>query len=154
MILSTKGRYALIAMAYMARKDIFEKSSVSEISDSQAISQTYLEQIFMRLRKANLLKSVRGAGGGFTLNKHPNSIRVHDIMKAVDENFEAVDGKQSVFQLSKKTDEYLLAEKFWEQFSSQLYLFMHKITLEDIASDLMEPCQAVINFSDIHDASI
>jgi hypothetical protein len=48
----------------------------------------------------------------------------------------------------KRTSEYLLAEKFWEQFSSQLYLFMHKITLEDIASDSMEPCQAVPNFAE------
>ncbi len=147
MILSTKGRYALIAMAYMARKELFEKSSVSEISFSQGISQTYLEQLFMKLRKASLLKSVRGAAGGFVLNKHPSQIRVHDIMKAVDENFEAVDGNQSTFKESIKTNEYILSEKFWEQFSSQIYLFMHKITLQDIASDSMEPCQAVINFN-------
>ena len=146
MILSTKGRYALIAMAYMARKELFEKSSVSEIAESQGISQTYLEQLFMRLRKANLLRSVRGAGGGFTLNMHPKKIRVHDIMKAVDENFEAVERSQSAFKNQIKTNEYILSEKFWEQFSSQIYLFMHKITLQDIASDSMEPCQAVINF--------
>ena len=146
MILSTKGRYALIAMAYMARKDLFERSSVSEISESQGISQTYLEQLFMRLRKASLLKSVRGAGGGFTLNMHPKKIRVHDIMKAVDENFEVVERSQSNFKNQIKTNEYILSEKFWEQFSSQIYLFMHKITLQDIASDSMEPCQAVINF--------
>ena len=147
MILSTKGRYALIAMAYMARKQLFEKSSVSEISVSQGISQTYLEQLFMRLRKASLLKSVRGAGGGFMLNRHPSTIRVHDIMKAVDENFEAVEGNTSAFKNQIKTAEYILSEKFWEQFSSQTYLFMHKITLHDIASDSMEPCQAVINFA-------
>ena len=52
MILSTKGRYALIAMAYMARKGLFEKSSVSEISESQGISQTYLEQLFMKITKS------------------------------------------------------------------------------------------------------
>ena len=146
MILSTKGRYALIAMAYMARKELFEKSSVSEISESQGISQTYLEQLFMKLRKASLLNSVRGAGGGFMLSKHPNDIRVHDIMKAVDENFKAVDEKPS-FKKQIKTNEYILSEKFWEQFSSEVYLFMHKITLHDIASDSMEPCQAVINFA-------
>ncbi len=147
MILSTKGRYALIAMAYMARKELFEKSSVSEISLSQGISQTYLEQLFMRLRKAKLLRSVRGAGGGFTLNRHPSSIRVHEIMNAVDENFEAVEGSGSAFKNQIKTSEYILSEKFWEQFSSQIYLFMHKITLQDIASDSMEPCQAVSNFA-------
>ena len=67
-------------------------------------------------------------------------------MKAVDENFEAVERSKSAFKNQIKTNEYILSEKFWEQFSSQIYLFMHKITLQDIASDSMEPCQAVINF--------
>ena len=62
------------------------------------------------------------------------------------ENFEAVEGSQSIFKGQIKTNEYILSEKFWEQFSSQIYLFMHKITLQDIASDSMEPCQAVVNF--------
>ena len=64
MKLSTKGRYALIAMAYIARKDFRSKISVAEISNNLGISQTYLEQLFMKLRKANLVKickrSVRG----------------------------------------------------------------------------------------------
>ena len=67
-------------------------------------------------------------------------------MKAVDQNFKAVEGSQSAFKNQIKTNEYILSEKFWEQFSSEVYLFMHKITLHDIASDSMEPCQAVINF--------
>ena len=91
MKLSTKGRYALIAMAYIARKDFNSKVSVAEISEKQGISQTYLEQLLMKLRKARLVRSARGAAGGFSLNSHPKNIRVHDIMKAVDENFAAVD---------------------------------------------------------------
>ena len=84
MRLSTKGKYALIAMAYIARKDFNSKVSVSEISNETGISQTYLEQLFMKLRKASLVKAVRGASGGFSLNNHPKSIRIHDIMEAVD----------------------------------------------------------------------
>ena len=147
MKLSTKGRYALIAMAYIARKDFSSKVSVAEISNTLGISQTYLEQLFMKLRKANLVKAVRGASGGFSLSIHPKNIRIHDIMEAVDENFAAV-SSQSRFdtKILPKPLELDLTEKFWEQFSSQVHLFLHNISLEDVASDSMEPCQAVSSF--------
>ena len=140
MKLSTKGRYALIAMAYIARKDFNSKVSVAEISEKQGISQTYLEQLLMKLRKARLVRSARGAAGGFSLNSHPKNIRVHDIMKAVDENFAAVD-TDSKYQMKVLPEpfEQVLTEKFWEQFSSQVYLFLHNISLDDIATDSMEP---------------
>ena len=147
MKLSTKGRYALIAMAYIARKDLNSKVSVAEISERQGISQTYLEQLLMKLRKANLVKSARGASGGFTLKVHPKKIRVHEIMKAVDENFAAIDTENKhQMKVLPEPFEQVLTEKFWEQFSSQVYLFLHNISLEDIASDSMEPCQAVSSF--------
>jgi Rrf2 family iron-sulfur cluster assembly transcriptional regulator len=147
MKLSTKGRYALIAMAYIARKDFNSKVSVAEISEKQGISQTYLEQLLMKLRKARLVRSARGAAGGFSLSSHPKNIRVHDIMKAVDENFAAVD-IYSKYQRKVLPEpfEQVLTEKFWEQFSSQVYLFLHNISLDDIATDSMEPCQAVSSF--------
>ena len=147
MKLSTKGRYALIAMAYIARKDFRSKISVAEISNNLGISQTYLEQLFMKLRKANLVRSVRGASGGFSLNLHPKNIRINDIMEAVDENFAAVSNENRfVSNVLPKPFELDLTEKFWEQFSSQVYLFLHNISLEDVASDSMEPCQAVSSF--------
>lgn len=147
MKLSTKGRYALIAMAYIARKDFRSKISVAEISNNLGISQTYLEQLFMKLRKANLVRSVRGASGGFSLNLHPKYIRINDIMEAVDENFAAVSNENRFeSNILPKPFELDLTEKFWEQFSSQVYLFLHNISLEDVASDSMEPCQAVSSF--------
>ena len=147
MKLSTKGRYALIAMAYIARKDFRSKISVAEISSNLGISQTYLEQLFMKLRKANLVRSVRGASGGFSLNLHPKNIRINDIMEAVDENFAAVSNENRFeTKILPKPFELDLTEKFWEQFSSQVYLFLHNISLEDVATDSMEPCQAVSSF--------
>ena len=147
MRLSTKGKYALIAMAYIARKDINSKVSVAEIANNLSISQTYLEQLFMKLRKANLVKASRGASGGFSLNCCSKDIRIHDIMEAVDENF-AVVSNENRFEakVSPQPFEQVLTEKFWEQFSSQVYLFLHNISLEDVASDSMEPCQAVSSF--------
>ena len=147
MRLSTKGKYALIAMAYIARKDFSSNVSVSEVSNETGISQTYLEQLFMKLRKASLVKAVRGASGGFSLKSHPKNIRIHDIMEAVDENFAAVSSEnQHVTNILPKPLELDLTEKFWEQFSSQVHLFLHNISLEDVASDSMEPCQAVSSF--------
>ena len=147
MRLSTKGKYALIAMAYIARKDFNSNVAVSEVSNETGISQTYLEQLFMKLRKANLVRSVRGASGGFSLNLHPKNIRINDIMEAVDENFAAVSNENRFeTKILPKPFELDLTEKFWEQFSSQVYLFLHNISLEDVASDSMEPCQAVSSF--------
>ena len=147
MRLSTKGKYALIAMAYIARKEGNSKVSVSEISNNLSISQTYLEQLFMKLRKASLVKASRGATGGFSLNSHAKNIRIHEIMEAVDENF-AVVSNENRFEAESSSQpfEQVLTEKFWEQFSSQVYLFLHNISLEDVASDSMEPCQAVSSF--------
>ena len=70
------------------------------------VSQTYLEQLFMKLRKASLVKAVRGASGGFSLNSHPKNIRIHDIMEAVDENFAAVSIK---IKSNKKPNQNLLS---------------------------------------------
>ena len=102
----------------------------------------------MKLRKASLLKAVRGASGGFSLNLHPKNIRIHDIMEAVDENFAAISiNDKFQTRVLPKPFELILTEKFWEQFSSQVYLFLHNISLEDVASDSMEPCQAVSSFA-------
>ena len=148
MRLSTKGKYALIAMAYIARKDFNSNVSVSEISNETGISQTYLEQLFMKLRKASLVKASRGASGGYSLNHHPKNIRIHDIMEAVDENFAVVSSEgRTQSKFLQEPFEQVLTEKFWEQFSSQVYLFLHNISLEDVASDSMEPCQAVSSFA-------
>ena len=150
MRLSTKGKYALIAMAYIARKDLDSKISVAEISNKLDISQTYLEQLFMKLRKASLVKASRGASGGFSLNRHAKDIRIDDIMEAVDENFAIVSsGNRLKSEVIEEPFEQLLTEKFWEQFSSQVYLFLHNISLDDVASDAMEPCQAVVNFEKV-----
>ena len=76
------------------------------------------------------------------------NIRIHDIMEAVDENFAAISINDKIeTNILPKPFELVLTEKFWEQFSSQVYLFLHNISLEDVASDSMEPCQAVSSFA-------
>ena len=87
MKLSTKGRYAVVALADIAMQPSDTLVTLSEISKRQDISLPYLEQLFVKLRRAGLVESVRGPGGGYRLARSPSDIRVSDILKAVDETY-------------------------------------------------------------------
>ena len=90
MKLSTKGRYAMVALTDLALANPGQLVTLSEISTKQSISLTYLEQLFVKLRKAGLVDSVRGPGGGYRLAKSPDAIRVSEILEAVDETVSAL----------------------------------------------------------------
>ena len=85
MKLTSKGRYAVMAMADLAKNNVKEPTSLTEISLRQGISIAYLEQLFLKLRKNNLVQSVRGPSGGYVLTKTPEQIKLLSIIKAVDE---------------------------------------------------------------------
>ena len=90
MKLSTKGRYAMVALADLALAKPEELVSLSEISKRQDISLPYLEQLFVKLRRAGLVEAVRGPGGGYRLAKPPAEIRVSEVMEAVEETVNAM----------------------------------------------------------------
>ena len=90
MKLSTKGRYAMVALVDLAIAKGDDLTSLAEISKRQDISLPYLEQLFVRLRRAGLVESVRGPGGGYRLARAPETIRVADILGAVDETVSAL----------------------------------------------------------------
>ena len=85
MKLTSKGRYAVMAMADLAKTSASQPISLSEISLRQGISISFLEQIFLKLKKNNLVRSSRGPTGGYFLNKSPNEIKLLNIIEAVDE---------------------------------------------------------------------
>ena len=85
MKLSTKGRYAMVALSDIAMQPADKLVSLGDISARQDISLPYLEQLFVKLRRADLVASVRGPGGGYRLTRAPSDIRVSDILAAVDE---------------------------------------------------------------------
>ena len=85
MKLSTKGRYAVMAMVDLAQNISGKPVNLAEISDRQAISLSYLEQLFSKLRRAGLVKSVRGPGGGYRLAERAENIRISEVILAVDE---------------------------------------------------------------------
>ena len=90
MKLSTKGRYGLRALIDMAQYSENEPVSITSISDRQDISERYLEQLMAMLKKSGLVKSVRGAGGGYVLAKKMNEISVGDVLRALEGNLDPV----------------------------------------------------------------
>lgn len=143
MKLSTKGRYAMIALAHLVRDGESRQASLSEISEQQDISLCYLEQLFVKLRRAEIVDSVRGPGGGYRLARAPETIRVSEILGAVDETMDALSRGAGVSGASKGTEAQQLTDKLWEQLSANVYVFLHKTRLSDITGDQMVPCPAV-----------
>ena len=145
MKLNTQGRYALIALVDLSNRSDLEKVSLSEISERQNISLPYLEQLFLKLRKAGIVKSFRGSSGGYSIAKSPDLLRVSEILKAVDQDLDIGSEKKRIFKKSK-TKEEVLSNKMWEQLSANVYVFLHQMRLSDITSDQLNPCPAVPNF--------
>lgn len=146
MKLSTKGRYAMIALAHLARDGENRQVSLAEISEAQDISLAYLEQLFVKLRRAEIVDSVRGPGGGYRLARAPEAIRVSEILGAVDESMDALSRGAGVSGATKGTEAQQLTDKLWEQLSANVYVFLHQTRLSDIANDQMAPCPAVPAF--------
>ena len=90
MKLTSKGRYAVMAMADLAKHNVKEPISLTEISLRQGISISFLEQLFLKLRKNNLVQSARGPLGGYVLSKPPGEIKLLSIINAVDEKIKTV----------------------------------------------------------------
>ncbi len=157
MKLSTKGRYAVTAMADIAlHLESHGAASapggaplvtLAEISQRQDISLAYLEQLFARLRKAKLVSSVRGPGGGYRLAKPAAETRISEIMSAVDETLRAAaecDGEVGAGCAGSRAA--CLTHDLWERLSAQVYLLLHEITLADVIAKRVTPCNALPNF--------
>jgi Rrf2 family iron-sulfur cluster assembly transcriptional regulator len=151
MKLSTKGRYAMIALADLAVEARHRLVSLSEIAERQDISLAYLEQLFVKLRRAEIVESVRGPGGGYRLARAPETIRVIDVLGAVDETMDALSRGAGASGASGNTPAQSLTDKLWEQLSAHVYVFLHQTRLSDIIDDQMAPCPAVPAFVQLVD---
>ena len=96
MKLNTQGRYALIALVDLSSRSNSKNISLSSISARQNISLPYLEQLFLKLRKAGIVKSFRGSSGGYAIAKSPDLIRITEILKAVDQDLDLGSEKGSI----------------------------------------------------------
>lgn len=146
MKLSTKGRYAMIALTDLARQGGERLVSLSEISERQDISLAYLEQLFVKLRRADIVDSVRGPGGGYRLARPIEQIRISEVLAAVDETMDALRRGAGASGASRGTQEQGLADKFWEQLSANVYVLLHQTRLSDIVQNQLAPCPAVPTF--------
>lgn len=132
MKLSTKGRYAVMAMADLASDGSGKPIALAEIADRQEISLSYLEQLFGKLRKGGLVKSVRGPGGGYLLARSPEEMRIADIILAVDEPIKATRCTPGLPHGCQSDHSRCLTHDLWEELGNQIYLYLSSITLGDV----------------------
>ena len=129
MRLTAKGRYAVTAMLDLAvRKDV-GPVSLADISERQGISLSYLEQLFAKLRRQELVKSVRGPGGGYQLSRQANEIFVAQIVDSVDEN---VDATKCAGRADCQGGETCLTHELWTDLSQQIHQFLSSIDLASL----------------------
>ena len=128
MKLSVKDQYAIKAMINLAINFNSKPVTITELSDSQTISISYLEQLFSMLRKSGLVQGVRGPGGGYRLGKAPDQISIVDIILAIEES----SNTSSKGYSNCEKDEVNIANSLWNGFSEQLSTYLESISLADI----------------------
>lgn len=129
MRLTTKGRYAVTAMLDLALHNSQGPVSLADISQRQAISLSYLEQLFAKLRRGSLVHSVRGPGGGYELDRKPGTIFIAEIIDAVNES---VDTTKCRGAGDCQGGETCLTHHLWEDLSDQIHVFLESISLADL----------------------
>jgi len=158
MKLTTKGRYAVTAMLDLSLNNDSGPVSLLEISERQSISLSYLEQLFSKLRRQGLVKSMRGPGGGYSLSKKPEEIAISNIIMAVDENLDVTNCGNSTAGCHED-NKRCLTHNLWMDLSNRIQSFLDDITLQDMMdkSEVMEVAarqnskqkEVPINLSDV-----
>ena len=131
MKLTSKGRYAVTAMIDIALNQEKGAITLSLISERQGISLSYLEQLFAKLKKAELVSSARGPGGGYRLSRASSEISISEIIKAVDES---VDARKCAGKANCQGGEECLSHELWSELSETIDSFLKSITLQDVVS--------------------
>jgi Rrf2 family transcriptional regulator, iron-sulfur cluster assembly transcription factor len=129
MRLTTKGRYAVTAMLDLAINSAEHPVNLSDISERQAISLSYLEQLFSKLRRENLVKSVRGPGGGYQLNGSQDEISVATIINAVNES---MDVSRCEGRANCHDGQQCLTHNLWIDLSARINSFLDNITIGEL----------------------
>lgn len=135
MQLTTKGRYAVTAMLDLSMHGRNKPINLAEISERQGISVSYLEQLFSKLRREELVKSVKGPGGGYVLSRDAKQISISEVIRAVDEKMDATScgGAGNCFQ-----GQECMTHQLWEDLSTQLKDFLEAISLGSLVEKQLE----------------
>ena len=132
MKLTSKGRYAVMALVDLARFDNINPVSLRDISLRQGISLDYLEQIFSKLKKYEIVKSIRGTQGGYVLNKNPNDIKLTNIFHAVDEKVKTVQCKKESKRGCNGKATKCITHNLWDELEIHINTFFENKSLQDL----------------------
>ena len=138
MKLTSKGRYAVMALVDLARFDNINPVSLRDISLRQGISLDYLEQIFSKLKKNEIVKSIRGTQGGYVLNKNPNDIKLTNIFHAVDEKVKTVQCKKESKRGCNGKATKCITHNLWDELEIHINTFFESKSLEDLIKNNKE----------------
>ena len=128
MKLTTRGRYAVTAMLDISCYNSGKPVTLADIATRQAISLSYLEQLFAKLRRGGLVRSVRGPGGGYVLNEKPNQISIADIIRAVDEPIKATSCDEEKDGGCKKSTR-CITHHLWASMGEHIFNYLESINL-------------------------
>ena len=145
MKLTSRGRYAVMAMADLANVKDKKTTNLTEISLRQGISISFLEQIFLKLKKNNLVKSSRGPAGGYSLARSPEEIRLSSIIEAVDEKVKTVGCKKESKKGCTGKSIKCITHNLWDDLETHINNFFEKNTLKDIIYRVGKNQQKEIN---------
>ena len=145
MKLTSKGRYAVMAMADLANNNAKTPTNLTEISLRQGISISFLEQLVLRLKKNNLVLSSRGPNGGYTLSKAPEEIKLSSIINAVDEKIKTVKCKKESKRGCNGKSIKCITHDLWDDLENHINSFFEKNTLRDITHRANKDKQKELN---------
>ncbi len=141
----------MVALADLALHGRDGPVTLGELSRRQNISLPYLEQLFVKLRRAGLVLSARGPGGGYRLARPPSEVRVSEVLGAVDETVSALHiGAGSSGGISG-TRAQSMTNRLWEGLSAHVYVFLHQTRLSDVIENSLTPCPAVPSLLEVVD---
>ncbi|MBI5327663.1 MAG: Rrf2 family transcriptional regulator [Deltaproteobacteria bacterium] len=137
MRLSTKGQYAVRAMVSLVCHENGGPITLKDISESEGISLAYLEQLFVKLRKGNIVKSVRGPGGGYVLARPASEIKVGEVITVVEESLNPVACLDGDISMCTRTNK-CVTQRVWKGLGDKMKEFLDSITIEDLSREANE----------------
>ena len=138
MKLTSKGRYAVMALADLAKFNSINPVSLRDISLRQGISLNFLEQIFSKLKKYSIVKSIRGTNGGYILNKKPEEIKLANILSAVDEEVKTVQCKKESKKGCNSKTTKCITHNLWDELEIHINNFFEQKNLKDLINNSSE----------------
>ena len=138
MKLTSKGRYAVMALADLAKFDSLNPVSLRDISLRQGISLDFLEQIFSKLKKKNIVKSVRGTRGGYILSQEPEKIKLANILNAVDEEVKTIQCKKETKKGCNGKLSKCITHNLWDELEMHINDFFERKNLKDLVNSTIE----------------